>query len=170
MKIPSFIFLVLLLLPPEAWEQTRKPASIAELATYRGADRERVLYAGAKAEGKVVWYTSLAGGSYKEIVSVFEAKYPGVKVESFRAAGNDLLSGWKKKAKREKTSRIRLKQQKEALSFCVTGNYSVPMTHLISMLTQRRARSRPGRGLYIGHWPENPISALPTIKNLCPKR
>ncbi len=144
MKILNFIFLVLLLLPSEAWEQTRKPASIAELATYRGADRERVLYAGAKAEGKVVWYTSLAGGSYKEIVSVFEAKYPA--------------------------SRIRLKQQKEALSFCVMENYSVPMIHLISMLTQKRARSRPGRGLYTGHWPENPISALPTTKNLCPKR
>jgi iron(III) transport system substrate-binding protein len=91
MKILSFIFLVLLLLPSEAWEQTLKPASIAELATYRGADRERVLYAGAKAEGKVVWYTSLAGDSYKEIVKAFEAKYPGVKVESFRAAGADLV-------------------------------------------------------------------------------
>ena len=90
MKIPSFIFLVLLLLPSEALEQTRKPASIAELATYRGADRERVLYAGAKAVGKFVWYTSLAGGSYKEIVSVFEAKYPGIKVESFSRGGKRL--------------------------------------------------------------------------------
>src|SRR5439155_22910897 len=91
MKILNFIFLVLLLLPSEAWEQTRKPVSIAELRTYRRADRERVLYAGAKVEGMVVWYTSLAGGSYKEIVSVFEAKYSGAKVESSRTAGNDLV-------------------------------------------------------------------------------
>lgn len=90
MKILGLIVLVLLLLPSEAWVQSRKPASIAELATYSGADREQVLYAGAKAEGKVVWYTSLAGGSYKEILRVFEAKYPGVKVEAYRVSGSDI--------------------------------------------------------------------------------
>jgi len=61
--------------------QIKKPTSLAELAAYTGADREQLLLAGAKSEGKVVWYTSLAGGSYKAIVEVFEAKYPGVKVE-----------------------------------------------------------------------------------------
>ncbi len=90
MKILSLVVLVVLLLPSEAWVQSRKPASIAELATTSGADREQVLYAGAKAEGKVVWYTSLAGGSYKEMVRAFEVKYPGVRVEAFRAGGSDL--------------------------------------------------------------------------------
>ncbi|MBI2987203.1 MAG: ABC transporter substrate-binding protein [Deltaproteobacteria bacterium] len=90
MKNLALTVLVLLLLPSEAWAQSRKPASIAELITYSGADREQVLYAGAKAEGKVVWYTSLAGGSYKEMVRVFEAKYPGVTVEAFRTGGSDL--------------------------------------------------------------------------------
>lgn len=91
MKISKFIILALLMLPSEAWTQTRKPASIVELASYRGADREAVLYAGAKAEGKIIWYTSLAGDSYKEMLKAFEAKYPGVKVESYRAAGADLV-------------------------------------------------------------------------------
>ena len=86
MQVINVIILALLLLSSEAWAQARKPASIAELASYRGADREQVLYAGAKTEGKIVWYTSLAGDSYKEMVKAFEAKYPGVKVESFRAA------------------------------------------------------------------------------------
>ena len=85
MKSSGFIVLLLLLLPSAGWAQARKPASIEELAPYLAADREQILYAGAKAEGKVVWYTSLAGGSYKEIVNVFEKKYPGVKVEAFRA-------------------------------------------------------------------------------------
>ena len=34
-------------------------------------DREQVLYTGAKTEGKITWYTSLAGDSYKAMVKVF---------------------------------------------------------------------------------------------------
>jgi iron(III) transport system substrate-binding protein len=99
MKVLNFIILALLLLPFEAAPQARKPATIAELASYRGADREALLYAGAKPEGKIIWYTSLAGDSYKEIVKAFETKYPGVKVESFRAAGADLVVRLEEEAK-----------------------------------------------------------------------
>ena len=70
--------------------QTSKPKSLAQLAPYNKPDREQVLYAGAKAEGKVTWYTSLAGGSYKDLAAAFEAKYPGVKVESYRATRQEL--------------------------------------------------------------------------------
>ena len=91
MKVTSLFIFILLFLSNGAWGQARKPATIAELATYRGADREALLYAGAKTEGKIVWYTSLAGDSYKEIVKAFENKYPGVKVDSYRAAGADLV-------------------------------------------------------------------------------
>jgi iron(III) transport system substrate-binding protein len=65
--------------------QTR---TVAELANYRGADREEMLKAGAKKEGKLTWYTSLT--AHRDIANVFEAKYPGVKVETYRAAPNDL--------------------------------------------------------------------------------
>ena len=99
MKVLNFIILALLLLPSEAATQARKPATIAELASYRGADREALLYAGAKPEGKIMWYTSLAGDSYKEIVKAFETKYPGVKVESFRAPGADLVVRLEEEAK-----------------------------------------------------------------------
>ena len=85
MKIGAGLILVLLLFSSAGWTQARKPSSIAELAGYMGADREQLLYSGAKNEGKVVWYTSLAGGSYKGIATAFEAKYPGVAVEAFRA-------------------------------------------------------------------------------------
>ena len=37
---------------PEGFAQGRQPTSIAELSVYRGPDRESILYAGAKAEGK----------------------------------------------------------------------------------------------------------------------
>lgn len=79
-------------LATSAWAQGGKPASFAELAAYNKPDREQMLLVGAKAEGKVVWYTSLAGGSYKELAAAFEAKYPGVKVETYRASSQDLTS------------------------------------------------------------------------------
>jgi iron(III) transport system substrate-binding protein len=72
--------------------QTRKPLSLAELAAYTGSDREQRLIEGAKAEGKVVWYTSLAGSSYKEITKGFETKYPGIKVETYRGTSTDIMT------------------------------------------------------------------------------
>src|SRR6187549_4182461 len=62
--------------------------SVADLANYRGADREEMLKAGAKKEGKLTWYTSLT--AHRDIANVFEAKYPGVKVETYRAGSTDL--------------------------------------------------------------------------------
>jgi iron(III) transport system substrate-binding protein len=73
-----------------AWSQTGKPPSAAELAAYTGADRERVLFEGAKREGKVVWYTTLATDQNKQIAGVFEKKYPGVAVETFRTGASAL--------------------------------------------------------------------------------
>jgi hypothetical protein len=71
MKPICFIFLALLVFAADAGGQARKPSTIAELAVYRGADREALLYAGAKNEARIVWYTSLAGDSYKELVKAF---------------------------------------------------------------------------------------------------
>lgn len=68
-----------------ASSQTR---SVADLANYRGADREEVLKAGAKKEAKLVWYTSLT--AHRDIANVFEAKYPGVKIETYRSGSTDL--------------------------------------------------------------------------------
>jgi iron(III) transport system substrate-binding protein len=71
--------------------QTTKPATIAELAVYNGADREQMLAAGAKKEGKIIWYTALAGNSYRDLAKAFEAKY-GVPVEAYRGTSKDLIS------------------------------------------------------------------------------
>jgi hypothetical protein len=64
------IFLLAMLLPSQLWSQPRKPTSVTEIVTYNGPEREQLLYTGAKSEGKVVWYTSLAGDSYKAIARV----------------------------------------------------------------------------------------------------
>ena len=73
-----------------AWGQSAKPTALADLAKYTGPDRERVLYEGAKKEGKFSWYTSLIAN--KEIVKIFESKYPGVTVETYRASGTQLAT------------------------------------------------------------------------------
>ena len=70
--------------------QSAKPATLADLAKYTGPDRGRLLYDGAKKEGKLVWYTSLT--AYKEIVKIFESKYLGVTVETYRASGADIAT------------------------------------------------------------------------------
>lgn len=72
--------------------QTGKPLPTDQLAAYNKPDREKMLFAGAKTEGKVTWYTSLAGNSYKELAAAFEAKYPGVKVESYRATRQEMAA------------------------------------------------------------------------------
>jgi iron(III) transport system substrate-binding protein len=66
--------------------------STDQLAAYSKPDREKILYAGAKTEGKITWYTSLAGESYKQLAAAFEARYPGVKVESYRATRQEMGS------------------------------------------------------------------------------
>ena len=85
MRLMPLAILFLLYLLSVAAAQT-KP--VADLANYRGADREEILKAGAKKEGKMVWYTSLT--AHRDIANIFEAKYPGIKVETYRAGPNDL--------------------------------------------------------------------------------
>src|SRR5262245_6546532 len=72
--------------------QSGKPRSIAELAAYNKPDREKLLYEGAKKEGKLTWYTSLTGGPNTDMPRVFLQKYPGVAVEVYRGDSDALMS------------------------------------------------------------------------------
>jgi hypothetical protein len=92
MRMKLFIRTMVLMLTAASWAsaQKRNFNTPAALAGYTGADREKILFEGAKSEGKIVWYTSLSGGSYKALAEAFEAKYPGVEIEVYRAAGSDL--------------------------------------------------------------------------------
>jgi iron(III) transport system substrate-binding protein len=88
MKVLFAAVLIALSVASSGWTQSK--VSLAQLAAYYRPDREKVLYTGAKAEGKIMWYTSLAGASYKELANAFEAKYPGVKVETYRGTRQEL--------------------------------------------------------------------------------
>src|ERR1044071_9029051 len=74
----------------KAAAQSAKPMTPTDLAKYSGADRARIFYDGAKKEGKFLWYTSLIAN--KEIVKIFEARDPGVSVETYRASGTQLAT------------------------------------------------------------------------------
>ncbi len=86
MRLLVPVLLLLLHLASSATAQTR---SVADLANYRGADREEMLKAGARKEGKLVWYTTLT--AHRDIANVFESHYPGIKVETYRTGSTDLL-------------------------------------------------------------------------------
>ena len=81
---------ILLSMHAPAWGQSAKPSGAADLAAYTGNDRERILFDGAKREGKLVWYTTLAADQNKTIAAAFEKKYPGVSIETFRTGSSAL--------------------------------------------------------------------------------
>ena len=89
MKIFGVALLILVTTSSFSWGQTKKPRTLDELVAYAGADRHQILLDGAKAEGKVVWYTSLSG-VYRELVDAFKRKYPDIAVEVYRAGSTDL--------------------------------------------------------------------------------
>ena len=67
-----------------------KTLSRAELALYKGNDREQILLEGAKKEGQLTFYTSntwVAGPVSQE----FEKKYPFIKANVWRSDSKALL-------------------------------------------------------------------------------
>jgi iron(III) transport system substrate-binding protein len=89
MKVLSFTLLILAMMSSFSWGQTKKPRTLDELVGYTGADRHQILLEGAKAEGKIVWYTSLSG-VYRELVDAFKKKYPDISIEVYRGGSTDL--------------------------------------------------------------------------------
>jgi iron(III) transport system substrate-binding protein len=92
MKVLVSTLLVVLSWHSAAWTQSGKPPTVVDLAAYNKPDREKILYEGAKKEGKLMWYTSLTGGPNTDAPKVFEAKYPGVQVEVYRGDSDALIS------------------------------------------------------------------------------
>jgi len=128
--------------------QTKKPASFAELAAYTGADREQLLLTGAKSEGKVVWYTSLGGGSYKAIVQAFESKYQGVKVEVYRASGSELVTRIMEESKARRYLVDAVESTGETLMALRELKLLAPFASPYIRTYPEDARERAGKDLY----------------------
>ena len=91
MTMLLLVLFVIFSAPLPGSAQMGKPMSVAELAAYNKPDREKVLYEGAKKEGKLMWYTSLTGGPNTEAPKVFEAKYPGIQLEVYRGDSDAII-------------------------------------------------------------------------------
>ena len=89
MKNLRLALLMVALTVSSTWGQARKPKTLDELAAYTGPDRRQILLEGAKAEGKIVWYTSLSG-VYRELVDAFKKKYPDIAIDVYRGGSTDL--------------------------------------------------------------------------------
>ncbi|MGE5820219.1 MAG: ABC transporter substrate-binding protein [Deltaproteobacteria bacterium] len=89
MKVFLTLAFLMLATASLSWAQARKPKTLDELTAYTGQDRQQILVEGARSEGKVVWYTSLAG-VYRDLVDAFKKKYPEVSVEAYRGGSTDL--------------------------------------------------------------------------------
>lgn len=67
------------------------PMTVAEIAMYRGADRQKVLEEGAQKEKSVMWYTSLiVNQAVRPISDAFQKKYPFLTVENYRGNSGDV--------------------------------------------------------------------------------
>jgi len=157
------------LFPNPLLAQARKPMTISELVTYNGNDREHVLYAGAKTEGKVTWYTSLAGASYKAMIKAFESKYPGVQVEAYRSNGSDITNRMFEEAKAKRpiadtieTTEANLMFQREAF---LLRPYHSP--HFAAYPDDAKVKGE--RGLYFWGTARESYIGFGYNKNLLPK-
>ncbi len=89
MKKWCLTFVLLAMMVSSSWGQTRKARTLDDLVVYSGPDRHQILLEGAKAEGKIVWYTSLSG-VYRDLVDAFKRKYPDIAVDVYRGGSTDL--------------------------------------------------------------------------------
>ena len=71
---------------------TKRPTTVAELALYKGDDRQQILEEGAKKEGKLTLYTDhIVQMNVRPIVDSFQKKYPYIKVDIWRAEDITLI-------------------------------------------------------------------------------
>jgi ABC-type Fe3+ transport system substrate-binding protein len=154
------LYLVIaVLLPHPLLAQPRKPATIVEIATYNGTDRAEMLYAGAKVEGKVTWYTWLAGDSYKAIARAFETKYPGVRLDAYRAGGTELIPRMSEEAKARRPVADALETTEDSLLFAETDLLIRPYAPPLAAKYPGSAKDTAERGAPIA-WV--PMELVPT--------
>ncbi len=68
------------------------PNTVAELALYRDADRQKILEEGAKKEGTLTFYSSSTVAVLNAAVAAFQKKYPFIKVDIWSASSAPLIS------------------------------------------------------------------------------
>jgi iron(III) transport system substrate-binding protein len=93
------------------------------------AARERKLYQLARAEGTLEWYTSMSAPISEPVEKAFEAKYPGVQVNRYRASSEAVTQRITQEA-RAGTAGADVVETNgtEMLTYQVGGNILIPYT------------------------------------------
>lgn len=126
------------------------PVTVAELALYRGADRQRILEEGAKKEGTLTFYTSgIMTQTVRLILDAFKKEYPYIKVEVWATRGEELLMRTieEYKAKRNAVDVIELTQDGEYMlerNNILQPFYSPNLAYIEDGMT----RAAPGGGVF----------------------
>ncbi|MDE3113598.1 MAG: extracellular solute-binding protein [Chloroflexota bacterium] len=103
------------------------PTTVAGLAAYQGADRQQILEAGAKKEGRVVWYTSLAGAAIDRLAAAFKTKYPFItQVDIFRGTESQLVTKATQELQAGQPSFDVIESQISAIQLLFQGGYMTP--------------------------------------------
>jgi iron(III) transport system substrate-binding protein len=103
------------------------PTTVAEIAGYQGADRQAILEAGAKKEGKVTWYTSLAGAAIDRLAAAFKAKYPFIsQVDIFRGTESELVTKATQELQANQPSFDVIESQISAIQLLFDAKYMTP--------------------------------------------
>ena len=165
----SVLTLGSVLLPGELDAQPRNPQTASELVTYNGKDREAVLYAGAKIEGKATWYTSLAGDSYKAMIKAFETKYAGVKIEAYRTNGGEITNRMVEEAKAKRAIVDTIETTESNLMFQREAFLLRPYHSPYFASYPEDAKVKGERGLYFWGTARESYIGFGYNKNLLPK-
>ncbi len=106
---------------------SKVPTTAAELAAYQGADRQKILEDGAKKEGKLTWYTSLAGAAIDRLADAFKKKYPFVtQVDIFRGTESELVTKATQELQANQPSFDVIESQISAIQLLFAGGYMTP--------------------------------------------
>jgi iron(III) transport system substrate-binding protein len=112
---------------PGAGATQAAPATVADLAAYQGADRQQILEAGAKKEGKLVWYTSLAGAAIDRLADAFKKKYPFIsQVDVFRGTESEIVTKATQELQAGQPSFDVIESQITAIQLLFAAGYMTP--------------------------------------------
>jgi len=90
--IVAVLVALFLVFPKSVVFAAEKQMTVAELALYKGADRQKILEEGARKEGKLTFYTTgILKQAVRPVVDSFNKKYPYIKVEIWRAGTGKLV-------------------------------------------------------------------------------
>ena len=145
MKIFTLAVIFILTAVSFSWAQG-KPRTLNELAIYNGPDRQKILLEGAKAEGKVLWYTSLSG-NYRELVDAFKKKYPEVQIDVYRAGSSDVAQRLLSEAKAGRYLADALETTPGALMLLRDAGVLKPFTSPELNKFPEEAKTRSDKGL-----------------------